>query len=370
MGKHNIKRCVIAMGLALLLTGTSVVADQTISPAVFNALTSAQQAQEKGQLAVAQRVLEKTLKQVKEQPLELALVQQRLGYLAIAAQDNPSAIRWLNKALAHGELDDKAARQDRLNLAQLFAAEGQYAKAARLLERERKQGGLSPVQTQLLVQSYSQAGNYAKAIPLAEQVIRANSAVDDVWYELLVSMHFQQGNYAAAVRWQKMLLNRYPQSAKQWRQLASLQSQAGQQRAAAATLRLAHVGGFGLNVNDLDNLVALQVNAGVPWQAAHLLEELIAQQLVPDNTARQEQLAQLWTQARDRNRARTAWDALARDTGRSEHWLRLAGLQLEEGDWSDLLTTLKHAQRGASAHQRQLIRQWENYARSALEDNS
>lgn len=370
MGKLSINWCGIAMGLALLLVGTSVVADQTISPAVFKALTSAQQAQEKGEFAAAQKILKKTLKQVGEQPLELALVQQRLGYLAIAAQDNQLAIRWLSKALAHGELDDKAARQDRLNLAQLLAAEGQYAKAARLLERERKHGGLSPEQTQLLAQCYSQTGDYAKAIPLAEQVIRASSAVDDVWYELLISMHYQQGSYAGAVRWQKVLLNRHPQSAKQWRQLASLQSQAGQQRAAAATLRLAHVGGFGLKANDLDNLVALQVNAGAPWQAAHLLEELIAQQLLPNNTARQEQLAQLWTQARDRNRARKAWDALARDTGRSEHWLRLAGLQLEEGDWSELLSTLKRAQRGANNQQRQLIKQWEGYARSAIERSS
>lgn len=358
------------LGLALSLVAGLVAADQAINPAVFSALMTAQKAQDKGEFAAARRTLTEALKQAGSAKLELALIQQRLGYLAIAAGQNKQAIDWLSKALSHGQLDAKAARQDRLNLAQLLAADGQYAKAARLLERERGQGGLSTEQTQLLVQCYSQSQNYAKAIPLAEQVVQANAAADDVWYQLLVGMHYQQGHYAGAVRWQKVLLKRHPQSVEQWRQLAGLQSQAGDQRGAAATLRLAHIGGFGLQQSDLDNLVALQINAGAPWQAARLLEEIIGQRLLSNNPARQERLAQLWTQARDRNRARAAWASLATDSGRSDHWLRLAGLQLEEGDWPELLSTLKRAQSGASNQQRQLIRQWEGYARSAIENNS
>src|SRR5690606_12197154 len=157
--------------------------------------------------------------------------------------------------------------------------------------------------------------------------------------------------------------------AEHWRQLAALQSQAGEQRAAAATLRLAHEAGVGLGARDLDNLVALQVNAGAPWQAARLLEELMAQQLLPRDAAHQERLAQLWTLARDRQRAREAWAALANGSNRADHWLRVAGFQLEDGQWQELLGTLKRAQSGASAQQRQLIRQWEGYAQSAL-DNS
>ena len=45
-------------------------------------------------------------------------------------------------------------------------------------------------------------------------------------------------------------------------------------------------------------------------------------------------------------------------------------MQVEDGAWSELLGTLKRAQSGASSQQRQLIRQWEGYARSAIENNS
>ncbi len=369
MGVANLYRSA-ALGLTLLLAPGLVMAQQAINPAVFQALSAAQKAQQGGDLHKARTALNEALGSAKAGSLELALIQQRLGYVAIAAKQNRQAIDWLGKALAHDQLDATAARQDQLNLAQLLAAEGQYGDAARLLERVQAGGALSLEQKQLLVQCYSQAREYAKAIPLAEQVVRANPAAADVWYQLLVGMNYQQERYDSAAQWQKILLKRAPQNREHWRQLAGLQSQAGKQPAAAATLRLAHEAGVGLTQTDLDNLVALQVNAGAPWQAARLLEELMAQKLLPVDATRQERLAQLWTLARDRDRARDAWVAVANGSGRSDHWLRLAGIQLEDGQWSDLLATLKRAQSGASSQQRQLIRQWEGYARSAIENNS
>lgn len=359
----------VLLGLALLLAPALGMAQQAISPVVFTALNSAQQAQQKGDLAQARRLLDSALEQAPAGSLELALIQQRLGYVAISAGQYEAAIGWLRKALAHDRLEPEAARQDRLNLAQLLASREEFAEAARLLEQERRQAGLNLEQTQLLVQCYSRLRDYRRAIPLAEEVVRANAAADDVWYQLLVGMSYEQGDHGRAAQWQKVLLKRDPARAEHWRQLAALQSQAGEQRAAAATLRLAHEAGVGLGAQDLDNLVALQVNAGAPWQAARLLEELMAQQLLPRDAAHQERLAQLWTLARDRQRAREAWAALANGSNRADHWLRVAGFQLEEGQWQELLGTLKRAQAGASAQQRQLIRQWEGYAQSAL-DNS
>lgn len=354
--------------LALLLTPSLVLA-QAIDPAVFTALNNAQQAQQKGDLTGARSTLTAALGKAATGSVEQALIEQRLGYVAIAGEQYSQAIDWLNRALAHEQLDADVARQDRLNLAQLLAVQERYVEAARLLEGERRNAPLTPEQTQLLVQCYSRLREYGKAIPLAEQVVRANARAGDVWYQLLVGMSYEQGQYARAAQWQKILLKRHPDNPEHWRQLAGLQSQAGEQKAAAATLRLAHEGGLGLTPTDLDNLVVMQVNAGAPWQAARLLEELMSQQLLANNTARQEYLAQLWTLARDRNRARAAWTALASGSNKPDHWLRLANIQLEEGDWDELLSTLQRAQTGADSQQRQLIRQWEDYARLAMERN-
>src|SRR5690606_22986890 len=120
----------VLLGLALLLAPALGMAQQAISPVVFTALNSAQQAQQKGDLAPAGG-------------LELALIQQRLGYVAISAGQYEAAIGWLRKALAHDRLEPEAARQDRLNLAQLLASREEFAEAARLLEQERRQAGLN-----------------------------------------------------------------------------------------------------------------------------------------------------------------------------------------------------------------------------------
>ena len=357
------------LGLMLSLLPTLAWA-QAINPLAFNALNTAQQAQDSGDLARARAVLNEALEKVAADSLEQALIEQRLAYVAIRGEQYDQAIEWLSKALAHDKLDAEAVRQEHLNLAQLMASQGRYREAATLLESERRRAGLNLDQTQLLVQCYSNTRDYAKAIPLAEEVVRGNAGAADVWYQLLVGMSYEQEQYGRAAQWQKVLLKRNPSRAENWRQLAGLQSMAGKQQAAAATLRLAHEAGLGLTQTDLDNMVALQVNAGAPWQAARLLEALLQQQLLPNSAARQERLAQLWTLARDRTRARAAWAALANGSNNAEHWLRLAGIQLEDGDWPELLDTLKRAQPVASSQQRQLIRQWEGYARSVMDHNS
>jgi len=353
----------------LLVCSLQVQAQQTIEPQVFKALGSASAAQQKQDYSAAQRVLEAALATTEPQSLERALVQQRLGYLAIERQRTGEAIDWLRKALAQGQLEARAASQDRRNLAQLLAQAGQDAEAARLLETEMAEGTLPLATRQLLVQLYNRLGRYAQAIPLAEQVVRDNPAADAIWYQLLAGMNYRLQRYAAAERWFRVLLQREPGNAQYWRQLAGMQSLDGRQVEAAATLRLAHEGGVGLNEADLENLVALQVAAGAPWQAARLLEALLRQNLLAASGKRSEQLARVWQQARDYERAQQAWGQLARSSGQSEHWYWLASVQLEQGRWAELLESVARARPGASARQRRILDSWAEYARRAMEQD-
>ncbi|KAA0690114.1 hypothetical protein DT594_18365 [Halopseudomonas laoshanensis] len=356
-----------ALVMLLMLWGAAVQA-QSIDPAAFAALNKAQQAQQSGDYSAAGNSLLAALEQASDGSIEQALVEQRLGYLAIARDRNAEAIGWLRKALSREQLDAEAASQDRRNLAQLLAAEGQAREAAALLETELAAGSLPRENRRLLVQLYNQLEQYSKALPLAEEVVREEPGVEAVWYQLLVGMNYRLQRYEAAERWLKVLLKREPGNAEYWRQLAGMQSLDKRQRAAAGTLRLAYEAGVRFKAQDLDNLVALQVNAGAPWQAARLLEALLKRQLLAANGARQERLAQLWQQARDHDRAKSAWTALARSSGRADHWLRVAAIQLNQGDWEELLSSLELARPAASAEQRRTLNQWASYARQAQEE--
>ena len=363
---NRLRYSLTALSLCLVLSAGAAYAQQAINPGVFSALNSAQQAQEAGDYASAQSRLKSALEQSGDGSLERALVEQRFGYLAIARERNAEAIDWLRKALAHDQLSAEAARQDRINLAQLLIMQERYREAVVLLEHEHAQQPLGNQPKRLLVQAYSRLQQYGKAIPIAEQVVAADSGVESSWYQLLAGMNQRLERYSEAERWLKVLLKREPDNIQYWRQLAGVQSQGGRQVVAAATLRLAYETGIRFSPSDLDNLVALQVRAGAPWQAARLLQALFDEQLLVADPARSERLAQLWHQARDHERAHAAWLALATSSGQAEHWLRAAGIQLEQGQWDQLLSSLKQAEPGASAEQRNLIRQWQQYAQNAL----
>ncbi|MEH6567178.1 MAG: hypothetical protein V7756_17780 [Halopseudomonas sp.] len=349
--------------LLLLFLLAPVVQAQQIDPKVFMALESARTAQQSGDLRAAQRGLDEALKSTSADSLEQALVQQRLGYLAIEREEYAAAIRWLKLALAQDQLSAEAAQQDRRNLAQLLVQQGQYAEAVKLLEAEEV-SGLPLATRRLLVQAYRELKQYRKAIPLAEQIVRANPAAEDIWYQLLAGMNYELRRYGDAVEWLQVLVRRAPERSDNWRQLASMQSMAGKQAEAAATLRLAHEGGVGLRAGDLDNLVALHAQAGAPWQAARLLDALIEQKLLPTDREHQLRLAQLWQAARDREQALSAWQQLARQSGDARYWLQVAYLQYQQDDWSGMQATLSQFRPG-NAEQRRQVQSLRNAAAAA-----
>lgn len=349
--------------LLLCLLVSPLALAQQIDPKVFMALEEARDVQQSGHPSAAERLLAEVLKSTNSGSLEQALVQQRLGYLAIAREDYPAAIRWLEQALAQGALDANAVQQDRRNLAQLLVQQGRYQQAVTVLEAESTHG--MPLEMrQLLVQTYRELKDYRKAIPLAEQIVRANPSADDLWYQLLAGMNYELRRYAQAVTWLQVLVRRAPADIEGWRQLASMQSMAGQQVEAAATLRLAYEGGVGLAATDLNNMVALHAQAGAPWQAASLLEALIDQALLPADQQQRLRLAQLWQAARDRNRALGAWRQLAQQSGDAGYWLQVAYLQYQQADWSALQATLAQT-RPANAEQRRQLQSLRNAAAAA-----
>lgn len=334
--------------LLLCLLSAPALAEE-IDAEVYVAIQAATDAEAAGDLGKAREALEQALPQAESGTLERALVAQRLAYLAIAAQRNAAAIDWLREALAQQQLDEAAALQDRQNLARLLMQAQRYPEAVTELESLPR----TDSNRQLLVQAYRQLGQFRKAIPLAEQVVRANPQADDIWYRLLVGMNYELERFDQAVRWQQALLQRAPESVDNWRQLASMQSLAGEQVAAAATLRLAREAGIRLDTTDMENLIALHAQSGAPWQAARLMQALLHEGLLSSSADRLRRLAYLWQTARDHERALAAWERVAR-SGNSADRLQLAWLQYQQRQWQAALDTLQTVQPANAQQRRQL----------------
>ncbi|WP_405119980.1 tetratricopeptide repeat protein [Pseudomonas leptonychotis] len=346
--------------IALCGAGAAHAAEQAVDPAVFRALDTAQIAQKKGDYAAARRALDAA--SAKPDSLEEVLVWRSRGYLAWAQGNNVQALEMLDKVVKSAKLDAEMHRAEELNLARLSLNERRYARVVALLAP--RQAGADEEVLQMLVQAYQGMGQPAKALPLAERYVQANPKAADSWLQFLVAMNADLKKYAAAERWQRQLMLRQPNNAQGWRQLAALQQLSGQNGKSLATLRAAYQKGLRFSESELDNLVLLAGAADQPWQGAKLLAGMLDQGLLPRTAVREERLALLWWQARERRQAATLFRALAARSGSAKHWMNLAQLEMEQARWKAGLEALGKAERAGA--ERSKVRSWRNWAESEL----
>lgn len=346
--------------MILCLAGTAQAAGQTVEPGVFQALNTAQTAQQKGDYASARRALDAA--KAKTGSLEEALIWRSRGYLAWAEGQNAKAIEWLDKALKTGKLDADLLANEQLNLAKLNLIERRYAQVVALLAP--RQASASEDMLLMLVQAYQGLEQPAKALPLAERYVQANPQAGDSWLQFLVAVNADLKRYPAAERWQRQLLARQPNKAQSWRQLAALQQMSGGHDKALATLRTAYSKGVRFSESELDNLALLASAADQPWQGAKLLDGMLSQGLLPRTAAREERLGLLWWQARDRVAAARIYRDLAARSGSAKHWMNLAQLELEQARWQSGLEALAKAENAGAERSR--VRAWRNWAESEL----
>lgn len=347
------------LAVCFYLLSTQLSLAQSIAPDVFQALQAAQTAQQAGNYRQAEQALNSV--KAKSGSLELALLWRSKGYLAWAQGQTQLAITALDKAVQSGKLSDEQKAEDRLNLARLSFTAENYQQVQHYLQ------GLAATadSLELQIQAWQRLGRLDKALPLAERYLKSQSTISDHWLQFMVSANAELQRYAQAEQWQKRILQRNPDALSVWQQLAALQQMAGQYSKALATLRTAYSRGMTFQQAELDLLLSLAVASDQPWQAARLMSGMLDSGLIKANTANQERLAQLHWQARDYHTAAAHFARLAKQTGRGQHWLSLAQLEIQQGRWQAGLQALATAeQAGANPQQ---VTAWRDWAQSRIE---
>ncbi len=344
---------------ACLSLVTPVLFAQSIAPDVFRALQSAQAAQQAGNYAAA----DKTLRSVtaKQDSLEQALLWRSQGYLAWAQEQSKTALELLDKAVKSGHLSAEQVAEDRLNLAKLSFSIKNYNQVLQYLQGVAVTDEILEMQ----IQAWQGLGRLDQALPLAERYLKNKSTISDSWLQFMVGANAELKRYAQAEQWQKRILQRDPDQLSTWQQLAALQQMAGQHGKSLATLRTAYSRGMTFQQADLERLISLAAASDQPWQAARLMQGMLASDLLTASISNQERLAQLHWQARDYASAAQQFSQLAQQTGKGQHWLSLAQLEIQQGRWEAGLQALNSAEQ-AGANQQQ-IDAWRDWAHSHIE---
>lgn len=282
---------------------------------------------------------EKALKAVKGNPYATSLLLQQLAAHAIKADDHGKAIGYYQRLLNEKTLAGPALQPVRYNLAQLYYAAGKYKNAIATMKEYLKEGGGATAESWVLL-----GGAYVqlKQFDLATRPLQ--SAIEQIdggkqkpehedWFRLLLAVYFNTNNDKAARQLLERMTRNYPDKLEYWQQLASLQLKAKQRHQALASVEMAYRFGLLQEESDLQQFVSLFASAGAPFYGANLLEGWIKDGSLPAHAEQYVQLAALWQQARQAQKAAEALDQALAQKGQGSWWLQLGQIRLDSRQW-------------------------------------
>jgi tetratricopeptide (TPR) repeat protein len=334
----------LAMTLGLLLVPTANAAQyESTSRVVSGDIKEPPSIQEVAKNAEAE------LRKVKGNPYATSLLLQQLAAQAIKAEDNDKAIDYYQRLLKQKSLSGPALQPVRYNLSQLYYADGQYQKAIDLMKAYFKDGGGATAQAWVLLGS---AYVQLKRFDLAKRPLQ--SAIEQIdggkqqpehedWYRLLLAVYFNTKDHKAAEQLLQRMTRAYPDKLDYWQQLAGLQLKQKKRHSALATVEMAYRYGLLSEEADLQQFVSLFASAGAPFYGASLLQGWIEDGSLSAHAEQYVQLAALWQQAREQQKAAAALDQALAQKARGEWWLQLGQIRLDSRQWRQAEVALSTA---------------------------
>ena len=333
-GKRLISAVLLVLTLAVLPLLSQAAGGKALSSHAYKKLATIQQQMEQGSYNDALAELNKMLKSTGQPDYEQAVVQQMLGYVQIGRESYPAAITAFERSLALQQLPETTEQHLRYNLAQLYLSRGQTEKAITLLESWFEKEDRPSAQAHVLfAQALAQNRQYRQAIPHLQQ---ANSLSDEPhaeWYEALLAMHYELQSYRDCVPLLRKMIRLFPQYPRYWQQLAGVYMALNDEDAALAALELAFRQGVLDSEQALLQLAQLYLSSGIPYKAAHLLEQQIETGKIRNTAQQREMLAHAWSNARERQQAINALEYAMKDDAKPELRLRLAQWYVEAENW-------------------------------------
>ncbi|MEM7564849.1 MAG: polyprenyl synthetase family protein, partial [Pseudomonadota bacterium] len=193
----------------------------------------------------------------------------------------------------------------------------------------------------LVAQAYSATDTWPEVFDPATRAIEMHTAPPIDWHRLRIYALISLENWKQALAFQKTLIQQYPANKPEWRRLVSLQLQNEQYEEALGSLHLMHQKKWLDRESDYRQLIQLYQVGNLPYQAATIMQEGLAMDLLPTNSENLRYLASLWIAARETKEAiKTFQDLIKIDTN-PEWQKQLANLYYQDKDWDIAIEMLE-----------------------------
>lgn len=244
---------------------------------------------------------------------------QQLAAGALARQDQPAAAAD-RLAIARGlsGVDDDQATKWLREEASLRRAAGQRDQAIELLSEWLTLLQDSSAMWQL-TRLLAQQARWEEAANWLGQALNEENALTEAQQALTLAIYRNAGQGDQALNW--LLDGLDAQSdLSDWRQAAGLAQQAGQPGVAAGLWEMAWQLDKLTEQEDRWLLIQLHLSGGTPARAAEHLEQALATGDIVRDESNLRLLANTWQQAKDVEKALSAWQALAVHTQAAADW--------------------------------------------------
>jgi len=336
----------ISLHLLLSLVLSPASADRGETPyltdrSTHESLSAVQALVQHGHYQEAEEALATLPPRARDKPYDAALIEQAWGYLSISLEDYDGAVRHFHEALKNGLLPPAVNNQLRFVLIQVYARQDRYKEAGVLLERWLQDNPKPSADTLLLIaRIVVERPAQDSAIDYLQRVIAQASPPREEWYQILLGVYLKTERWNQATNLLKRMIRNFPRTAAYWAQLASVHMQAGQEREALATLRLAHSRGK-LEAEVIIQLVRLGLYLGAPLEAAQTLQRALQRGRVADSAIHWRLLADSWQMAREIPRSVAALEQAQKRSDNGRDSIRAGELLYQAGDLKGAIGKLK-----------------------------
>jgi len=276
---------------------------------------------------------------------ERATVYQTLGFVYAQQEKLGEALDAFEEALAVGALQRKAQEELMFNVGQLYIANEQYDKGIATIERYLELACEPPPATahMMLANAYAQASKYEPALEHVLFAFEKADKVEESWLQLKLALHYELKDYRQSAQTLVQLIATAPDNAQYWKQLSGVLLEIEEQTDALAVLALAERQGMLDTERDVKSLASIYLMLEIPYKAAVLVEERMAQGIVESTAENHEYLAEAWIAAHEWDKAESALRRVAELSSDGDAWKRLAQVLMEKEDWVGARDALERA---------------------------
>lgn len=332
-------------------------ATAVISAEVYDELTKAQEAQEKGDIATALRILDGLKARTGRkalQPYELAQMWNFYAYAYLAKEDFKGAIQAFNQLLAQPDIPQQLIDSTRYTLAQLYFAEGDVAKAASLLEQWFKTAENPAAEAYvMLAQMYLQMEKFDPALTQllkAFEVAKAQQKeAKENWYALLQYIYAEKRNYKKQVEVLEILVNRWPKR-NYWLAMMGAYAELNMDKKQLAAMDAAYQQGMLDQESYLISYAQMLMANSQPYQAAKVLQQALDKQQVQADAKNYERLGEYYRLAQENQKAIPYLQKAAELSDDGEVAIRLAYVYLNRYMYKEAVAAVEMGLKKGKVH--------------------